>query len=180
MACSHTTRCELFAQFALNPALRIWQQHYCDGEYTRCARYQMSLKGEAVPLNLLPNGQRITAPRNEAAYGAVALFNAITKDRIAMVESLLRTNVDINVRSQDGTTPLMAAVLLGNQKMVELLINKGADVAAQNAEGKTAASIAAQRGHEAIATMLRNYRYQPQVTAAASRKNSWLKSLLSK
>lgn len=180
MACSHTVRCELFAQFALNPALGIWQQHYCDGDYTRCARYQISLKGQTVPLNLLPNGQQITAPRNEAAYGAVALFNAITKGRLPMVESLLRTNIDVDVRNTDGTTALMAAALLGNREMVEVLINKGANIAAQDAEGKTAADIAAQNGHESIAALLRIGRQVLPPTTPPPTKKWSLKTLLGK
>ena len=29
MSCSHVESCELFVQFALNPALDVWKLHYC-------------------------------------------------------------------------------------------------------------------------------------------------------
>ena len=60
MACTHIRNCELFVQFALNPALGIWQSAYCNDDYSVCARYQTSLEGKVVPLSLLPNGKKIT------------------------------------------------------------------------------------------------------------------------
>jgi len=146
MACSHTNNCELFPQFALNPALKVWQVHYCEGEFTQCARYQRSLEGKTIPLNLLPNGKRIETPRTSTAYGAAALFNAILKDRVHMVESLLRTGVNISVRNPEGMTPLMAAATRGNIPIIRLLLSKGADVSATNLHGMNAHDLAIQTG----------------------------------
>ena len=146
MACSHTKNCELFPQFALNPALKVWQVHYCEGEFTQCARYQRSLEGKTIPLNLLPNGKRIETPRTSSAYGAAALFNAILKDRVHMVESLLRTGVNISVRNPEGMTPLMAAATRGNIPIIRLLLSKGADVSATNLHGMNAHDLAIQTG----------------------------------
>lgn len=157
MECSHITSCELFAQFALNPALKVWQIHYCDSDqHARCARYQMSLQGQPVPLNLLPNGKIIEAPRDSTAYGAAALFNAILKDRTSMVESLLKNGVDINIRTPDGTTPLMAAAVRGNTETIKLLVAKGADVNALNNTGESALQIAVRSGFTQAAEMLKN------------------------
>jgi hypothetical protein len=155
MACSHTKHCELFAQFALNPALKIWQTHFCEGEHTQCARFQLSKQGKPVPLNLLPNGKKVEAPRTSSAYGAAALFNAILKDRLNMVQSLLRTGVDINTRSPEGITPLMAAASIGNPDIIQLLLAKGGDVNAVNAQGETAFDIAMRSGHPDEAALLR-------------------------
>lgn len=147
MECSHAKSCELFAQFALNPALKVWQIHFCDGDqHARCARYQLSLQGQPVPLNLLPNGKMVEAPRDNNAYGATALFNAILKDRASMVQSMLKNGIDINVRTPDGTTPLMAAVTRGGLEIMQLLVSKGADVNAQNNAGETAYRIAVRSG----------------------------------
>lgn len=143
MECTHVKGCELFAQFALNPALKVWQIHYCDADqHARCARFQMSLAGQVVPLNLLPNGKIVEAPRDNNAYGATALFNAILKDRTPMVESMLKNGIDINVRTPDGTTPLMAAVAKGSLEIMQLLVAKGADVNVQNNVGETAYMLA--------------------------------------
>ena len=49
MSCSHSKNCELFAQFALNHALKVWQMHFCEGEFVRCMRYQRALEGKSVP-----------------------------------------------------------------------------------------------------------------------------------
>lgn len=56
MACSHTAACPLFP--LLNSSLDGWRRCYCDSEdgWRGCARYQQSLRGQYVPLSLLPNG----------------------------------------------------------------------------------------------------------------------------
>ena len=142
MKCTHCEHCDLFAQFALNPALQVWQTHYCHGEYERCVRYQMSRRNETVPLNLLPNGTKVEIPRNSDEYGATALFNAILKSRAHMVESLFKHGVDVNVQNSDGMSPLMAAASTGNVEIVRMLVAKGADLQAVNVLGETAKDIA--------------------------------------
>ncbi|MHB1529697.1 MAG: ankyrin repeat domain-containing protein [Acidiferrobacteraceae bacterium] len=159
MACSHTHHCELFAQFALNPALRVWQTHYCEGEFQSCARYQLSLTGESVPLNLLPNGTKIEVPRSSVAYGAVALFNAILKGRVSMVESLLRHGVDVNMPNADGTTALMLAVSRGNADIVRLLLARKTDPYVTNQSGETVFTIAERGTNPEIAALL--HRFDP-------------------
>ncbi len=56
MSCSHATGCPLFP--LLRESLRGWRDYYCDSDdqWLGCARYQMSLTGERVPISLLPNG----------------------------------------------------------------------------------------------------------------------------
>lgn len=58
MGCSHTAGCPLFP--LLKASLQGWRDYYCDSEdqWLGCARYQMSLTGERVPISLLPNGAR--------------------------------------------------------------------------------------------------------------------------
>ncbi|HZS42585.1 MAG TPA: hypothetical protein VFF06_37400 [Polyangia bacterium] len=62
--CPHTASCPLFPRFTLQSALKIWQMKYCEADYKRCARYQLSLSGQPVPNGLLPNGQllKLRAP----------------------------------------------------------------------------------------------------------------------
>ena len=153
MGCTHCQSCELYAQFALNPALQLWQAHYCQGDHTRCVRYQMSLRKESVPLNMLPNGTRVEIPRAANDYNATALFNAILKMRLHMVESLLKTT-DVNIRNSDGNTPLMAAASTGDMRMIRLLLGKGANPGITNNLGETAAQIAARHGHNEAAAVL--------------------------
>lgn len=167
MGCSHKQTCELFTQFALNPALSLWQVHYCDGDHASCARYQLSLQGKRPPLNLLPNGRSIETPRSSMAYGAAALFNAILKNRINMVASLMRTGVDIHVRNPDGTTPLMAAASKGHLEIMKLLLARGAEIHARNGVGQTAADLAEAGGHAEAIEILQAFDARTQQIRAA-------------
>ncbi|ARF56081.1 hypothetical protein B1H19_19485 [Streptomyces gilvosporeus] len=56
MGCSHAAGCPLFP--LLKASLQGWREYYCDSSdrWLGCARYQMSLTGERVPISLLPNG----------------------------------------------------------------------------------------------------------------------------
>jgi len=65
MACSHISDCELFVQFALNPALEIWKKGYCNTDYAACVRYKTAKMGQIVPLSLLPNGKKIQTNRSQ-------------------------------------------------------------------------------------------------------------------
>lgn len=134
--------CELFVQFALNPALDIWKKHYCQARYEGCARYVMSRKGGAVPLTLLPNGKQINAIRTDVEFGTTAMLNCIHKRRIRMAKSLILTGVDINASNVEGTTPLMAAVVAGAEDIVELLLEHDADTSLTNMHGETALDLA--------------------------------------
>jgi len=64
------------------------------------------------------------------------------------------TYEDLNVRDENGNTPLMWAVLQGNEQMVQLLVDQGGAVNMQNFVGETALYIAAARGFERICTFL--------------------------
>jgi hypothetical protein len=33
-----------------------WRKQYCEGNYTKCKRYQMTEKGEPHPDNMMPDG----------------------------------------------------------------------------------------------------------------------------
>ena len=111
MSCSHSSGCPLFAQFAMEPALAVWKKHFCDGDYIKCARYQLGLKGKTVPITLLPNGKMIEKKsKSKEEMGGTALFNAILKGRASMVKSMFSSKMSsVSVTSSDGSTPLMAA-----------------------------------------------------------------------
>lgn len=158
MSCSHTTSCELFDQFVMNPALDLWKTHYCEGEFKRCARFQTSSSGSPVPVTLLPNGKNITLKRADTDVGATALFNAIAKHRPRMVSALLRTGIDVNIRNVAGITPLMAAAELGSADVARVLLDSGANPAIADMDGDTAYDIAVRKGHDTVAAMLSVYR----------------------
>jgi hypothetical protein len=154
MACSHIKNCELFVQFALNPALDIWKEHYCEGDFKNCVRFQQSKSGRQIPLTLLPNGNIIKEGGNETLCGSTAIFNAILKNRTRMVSSLIKVGVDVNGKNFDGITPLMAAAEYGRTEVVRLLLQHGADLHVRNIYGQTALDIAEKSGNTDIATLL--------------------------
>ena len=59
MACTHIADCPLFPK--LHASLAAWRTHYCDTDtqWVSCARYERAVKGQAVPIALLPNGKVI-------------------------------------------------------------------------------------------------------------------------
>jgi hypothetical protein len=80
VGCSHAVGCPLFP--LLRASLQGWRDYYCDseGQWRECARHQLALTGERVPISLLPNGARArhledvagAHPSGPAAAGEVA------------------------------------------------------------------------------------------------------------
>jgi len=155
MSCSHVKGCELFVQFAMNPALELWKMNYCEGDHKRCVRYRMSNAGRPVPLTLLPNGRMVRAHRSSEEVAATTLFNAVLKNRTHMIGVLIRAGIDANVRNIEGMTPLMAAAADNLEEVARLLLEHGADPSAVDAAGETAYDIAMRLGHKSIASVLR-------------------------
>jgi len=158
MACSHISGCELFVQFALNPALEIWKKAYCKGEFSVCVRYTTAKKGQLVPLSLLPNGKRIRINRSQDELATTALFNCIEKDRLRMAGSLIKTvGVDINACNVEGTTALMAAIEIGSIDMIKFLLSFNPDTTMTNIHGQTAHDLAVEGNDPARIKLLAIY-----------------------
>jgi len=165
MACSHIKSCELFVQFALNPALDVWKEHYCEADFKSCVRFQNALKNQPIPLTLLPNGKMVSITRTREELEATVIFNAILKNRTHMVGSLIRAGVNVNLRNIEGMTPLMAAAEIGNAEAVKVLLQYHADVNETNEQGETAFNIAIRCGHTDAAFLL-----DPRVLEMNARK----------
>jgi hypothetical protein len=101
----------------------------------------------------LPTGLEKTG-RSKSVHGAAALFTAILKGRIAVVQSLLQQGVNVNVKTVSGKTPLMAAAYKGYGDVVQLLLDNGADVNMRDARGDTAIKIAGRAGFTRIVELL--------------------------
>ncbi|MEW6331293.1 MAG: ankyrin repeat domain-containing protein [Pseudomonadota bacterium] len=102
----------------------------------------------------LPTGLEKSG-RSKTAHGAAALFTAILKGRIAVVQSLLNQGVNVNVRTVSGKTPLMAAAYKGYSDIVQMLLDNGADVTSKDGRGDTAEKIAERGGYTRIVELLR-------------------------
>ena len=159
MSCSHSSSCPLFAQFAMEPALAIWKKHFCDGEFTNCARYQKGLKGEVVPITLLPNGKMIeNKVKSKEEIGGTALFNAILKNRTSMVKSMFASKMaSVDVTANDGSTPLMVAASIGNVEIIELLLKVGCNPFKTNHDGFDALIVAQRKNFPDCEKIIKEY-----------------------
>jgi len=156
MPCSHVSSCEMYVRFAADPSIEVWKKHFCNSDFNKCARYAMSLQGKAVPLHLLPNGKLIEMDSNTVDVGLNTLFNAIRKDRLQMVQAIVRVK-DINeeMTNSAGVNPTMFAASLGRKEMVELFLAKGCNPHKTDNKGKTALDYAEANGHTETAQVLK-------------------------
>jgi len=46
----------MFPLLSLSGTLKTWQIRYCDGDYSKCARYERNERGLPVAPDLMPNG----------------------------------------------------------------------------------------------------------------------------
>lgn len=158
MTCTHNASCPLFAQFAMEPSLKVWQQHYCEGEFKKCVRFQNSLQGKPVPITLLPNGKVLHKSRDKEELAGTALFNAIYKGRVSMVKSMIKTKISsAAIVGPDGMTPLMAAASTGNFELVNLLVELGCNPFNKRNDDKRAVDIANEAGHSECAKVIQEF-----------------------
>jgi hypothetical protein len=55
--CSHTSSCELYAQFSIKASARVWTLRHREGDQDACQRHRTLATGKPVPPTLLPNGK---------------------------------------------------------------------------------------------------------------------------
>jgi len=67
---------------------------------------------------------------------------------------LLDQGVNASARDEEGSTPLLWAVLSGKREVVELMVERGADVNGRNLEGETPLHWASTTGNTVIAEYL--------------------------
>ncbi|MDB4794758.1 ankyrin repeat domain-containing protein [bacterium] len=79
-----------------------------------------------------------------------ALFNAASGGNIEAVKQHLTAGTDVEVKDNNGFTPLHIAT----REVAELLIAEGADVNAKGLGGSTPLHLAAMRGHKETAELL--------------------------
>lgn len=158
MSCTHSTGCELYVRFAADPSIEVWKKHFCSVDYQKCARYQLSLKGGPVPLDLLPNGKKIAMDTDSVDVALNTLFNAIQKNRIPMVKAIVRVkSINEGMPNEAGITPTMFAASLGRKEMVELFLEKGCNPHMKCKKGKTALDYAEENGHIECAAIIKSY-----------------------
>jgi ankyrin repeat protein len=86
-----------------------------------------------------------------------ALLRASLIGHTAAVEALLDKGLDVNIKDQNGWTPLLEAVFGGHADTVRVLLDRGANVNATDQTGWTPLMEAASKGHTDIIKILLAY-----------------------
>ena len=84
----------------------------------------------------------------------ISIHDAAELGNIEAVKQHLSAGADVNVKGEEGLTPLHLAAFGGHKEIVELLIAKGADVNAKGRSGWTPLHFAANGGHREVAKLL--------------------------
>ena len=69
--------------------------------------------------------------------GAGTLIDAVYNEDLAAVQALIAGGADVNMRKEDGSTPLHTAVFVCNIEIVKVLLAAKADVNAKDDKGQT-------------------------------------------
>jgi len=106
------------------------------------------------------NPAALLRPANPAA--TALLNNAVKKNEVQTVQSLIGQGADVNAKNEHGWPPLALAASDGNVEVVRLLIQAGAAVDATEGEnGGTALFWAAFDGHPEVVKVLLDDKADP-------------------
>lgn len=87
--------------------------------------------------------------------GNTYLHRAVTEGaKPFVIKFLLKRDVDIDARNDQGETALIIAAWYGREELVELLLSKGADPNIKTREGLTALKVAKANGYDGIVKKL--------------------------
>ncbi|MEX0677784.1 MAG: ankyrin repeat domain-containing protein [Pirellulales bacterium] len=100
-------------------------------------RTKVAVLAGAVVMLIVPGVAKPDGPQDHV------LLSAIRRGDQALLESHLREGAPVNVRTSDGTTPLLLAALYGTPEAVRSLLDHGADPNAVNKNGASALVFAA-------------------------------------
>lgn len=105
----------------------------------------------------LDDGSPLTRwiPSDRFAAGFRPLHIAVEKGHLEVVKYLLVNDADVNVRTQEGQTPLfMAAATSEGTELAKLLADKGAEIDPVDQDGVTPLSVAARAAHLSTVQLL--------------------------
>ena len=94
-----------------------------------------------------------------------------------VVKVLLANNCPVDIRAEDGTTPLHIAAAFGSINVIKMLIEKGADTCLKNNKGKTFWDLASQELKTAVIKKIRNNEEYVNKTILSAIANNSLEAL---
>lgn len=88
-------------------------------------------------------------------HGQTALMLAVSHGRLEIVQLLVESGADLNVRDEDGSSALMCAAEHGQVDIVKYLITQpDTDIYAKDNDGLTALAVAMEAGHRDLGVVL--------------------------
>eukprot|EP00871_Galdieria_phlegrea_P005210 jgi/Galph1/5690/GphlegSOOS_G4405.1 len=98
-----------------------------------------------------------------------ALHLAAANGHLAIVEFLIKQQVNVNAKNDSGNTPLHWAAWLGQLQVVEYLIKHGADVSLKNEFERTPLEEAVDKGYSSIVSLL-----EKELESQSKTDTSWI------
>ncbi|KAH8739830.1 hypothetical protein FG386_002049 [Cryptosporidium ryanae] len=86
--------------------------------------------------------------------GRTLLHNAVSKNKLFIVEILVNKGSKVNTSDENGWTPLHSSCSIGNYNISKILIDNGADCGAKTHSGSTPLHYAASKGHDQVVDLL--------------------------
>ncbi|AXG72981.1 ankyrin repeat domain-containing protein [Flavobacterium arcticum] len=105
-------------------------------------QYKYTVGSDSYVMNLNNLINEIEELTSEEIEVSESLLIACEKDYVDLAESACKAGAFINVKSEDGSTPLHFAVRNANTELIEILLKYNADINIKNNEGKSALDLA--------------------------------------
>ncbi|HEV2601148.1 MAG TPA: ankyrin repeat domain-containing protein [Candidatus Babeliales bacterium] len=103
-----------------------------------------------------PKEQIVSDRRDSTIPGWTPLIYAVQKNKLDVVQFLVKAGVDIEAISSSSMTALMYAAASGNLAIVKFLVEAGADIDAKDKNGVLAWQYAQAKGHESVVQYLKD------------------------
>ena len=84
--------------------------------------------------------------KTKSSFGWTALHMAIEHEHHEIMEALITAGADVNIKTDEGDSPLHKAVMSGNKNFVTTLLEHGANPLITNSEEKTSSHLAKDDG----------------------------------
>ncbi len=95
--------------------------------------------------------------RAEIRQISMELFEMVESGRVVQSSNLLHKGANIEIRNQDGDTPLICAVKFNRPAIVKMLLEYGANPELKNKEGQIAMDLAKKEENKEIIAILKRY-----------------------